>query len=158
MSFYLYFNILHNHPHHISKWMSTIYIFYLKKTWWKVWTFRPIYLCKNPLYIFYFIFSRFLKFFPTRPPTWNTLILWHPVYFIFRSECFIKTEKLTFLSKTFIHTSKKCDILSMGNKETDWFTSWWPWKLASEFFNKLSYHFLTSSLFSLEFPRCMNKS
>jgi hypothetical protein len=56
-----------------------MYIFYLKKTWWKVWIFRPIYLCKDLPYIFYFIFSRFLRFFPTRPPPWNTLILRHPV-------------------------------------------------------------------------------
>jgi hypothetical protein len=56
MSFHLYFNILHNHPHHISKCMSTIYIFYFKKTWWKVWTFRPIYLCKDPPCIFILFF------------------------------------------------------------------------------------------------------
>jgi hypothetical protein len=40
-----------------------------------------MYLCKDPPHIFYFIFSRFLRFFPTRPSAWNTLILRHPVYY-----------------------------------------------------------------------------
>jgi hypothetical protein len=68
MSFHLYFNILHNHSHHISKWMSTIYIFYLKKTWWKVWTFRPIYLCKDPPLYFLFYFFEIPEIFSYKTP------------------------------------------------------------------------------------------
>jgi hypothetical protein len=39
----------------------------------------PYIFVKTLPYIFYFIFSRFLGFFPTTPQTWNTQIVRHPV-------------------------------------------------------------------------------
>jgi hypothetical protein len=57
----------------------------------------PYIFVKSPLpYIFYFIFSRFLRFFPTRPSTWNTLILRHSVSrFKINENCIMHISILT---------------------------------------------------------------
>jgi hypothetical protein len=81
MSFHLYFNILRNHPHHMYFKMNVNHLYFLFEEYMmKSLNLQThIYLVKTPPYIFSFIFLRFMRFFPTRPPTWNTLILRHPV-------------------------------------------------------------------------------